>query len=439
MIRALAGRSLSAHFEHWPLIWLWPISLVLMQLTFMQVGRFELTLAVLACHGLQLYLLLVYWLRRPPDLQVVLGGGIILYSLVLGIAAQDGLEFAKSLAQLGNLVLMMVICLNVPLAGRPEIGRSIVVFCWLAALIGVLIIAQALTFNVQRSLVLAGPLGELMPLGPGGEVYAPHPLTRVWRANGVFSEPSVAAWFMGFATAIALGARRLVPRAATLAATICALAGIATLTLTGLLGTALVIGCYLAFVRDRFGFKLIWGGLALAGMAAALYAAWEYGILARFRHLDYPGTSLYFRVTAPLNLVAESLLRFPWGYPIGQTDFIATRRYYINWDEGSQTNIDNSVLMVVFYFGLLGVALSLGYVARTARYLMLRGEAVGLVMVALLIALSTTGAGWAHHFVLMIGYAIIAGRHLLATQKLQVASRPSAKAHPEFVIRPRSA
>jgi hypothetical protein len=95
--------------------------------------------------------------------------------------------------------------------------------------------------------------------------------------------------------------------------------------------------------------------------------------------------------------------------------------------------------MVVFYFGLLGVAFSLGYVARTVRYLVLRHEAVGLVMVALLIALSTTGAGWAHHFVLMIGYAIIVGRHLLATQALQVVSRPSARPHPVFVIRPRSA
>jgi hypothetical protein len=436
MIRPPGG-SLAVHLEHWPLIWLWPLSLVLMQLTFARLGAFELTLAVLACHGLQLYLLLVYWVKRPPDLQVVLGGGIILYSLALGIAAQDGLEFAKSLAQLGNLVVTIVICLNVPLADRPAIGRSIVVFCGLAALIGLLIIAQALTFNLQRSLELARPLGELMPLGPGGEVYEPHPRARVWRANGVFSEPSVAAWFMGFATAIALGARRLMPRAATLAATICALAGVATLTLTGLLGMALVVGCYLAFVRDRTGFKLIWGGLASASVAVALYGAWEYGILARFRQLDHPGTSLYFRVTAPLQLVGDSLLRFPWGYPIGQTDFIETRRYYINWDQGSQTNIDNSVLLVVFYFGLLGVALSLGYLATAARYLVLRREAVGLVMVALLIALSTTGAGWAHHFVLMIGYAIIAGRHLLALPP--VAARPRSRAAPRLVIRPRSA
>jgi hypothetical protein len=42
-----------------------------------------------------------------------------------------------------------------------------------------------------------------------------------------------------------------------------------------------------------------------------------------------------------------------------------------------------------------------------------------LVMLSLLIAASTTGAGWAHHFVLMIGYAIVVGRCLLKREPLE--------------------
>ncbi|HEX2478620.1 MAG TPA: hypothetical protein VHK45_05030, partial [Geminicoccaceae bacterium] len=151
----------------------------------------------------------------------------------------------------------------------------------------------------------------------------------------------------------------------------------------------------------------------------ALFQAHELGILSRFAYLDTPGTSIYFRLSAPYRLIGESIERFPLGYPLGQTDFIASRHYYINWERGSQTNIDNTLLMIVFYFGLLGVLLNLGYVLKAAQFLVIRRHAVGLVMLSLLIAASTTGAGWAHHFVLMIGYAIVVGRCLLERAPLE--------------------
>jgi hypothetical protein len=54
---------------------------------------------------------------------------------------------------------------------------------------------------------------------------------------------------------------------------------------------------------------------------------------------------------------------------------------------------------------------------------------VGLFMLSLLLALCTTGAGWAHHVVLMIGYAIVVGRfvqnhQLLRLPRLRVVWRP---------------
>jgi hypothetical protein len=68
--------------------------------------------------------------------------------------------------------------------------------------------------------------------------------------------------------------------------------------------------------------------------------------------------------------------------------------------------------MIVFYFGLLGILCNAAYLLKAAQFLVLKRHAVGLVMLSLLIAASTTGAGWAHHFVLMIGYAIVVGRWL---------------------------
>lgn len=219
---------------------------------------------------------------------------------------------------------------------------------------------------------------------------------------------------MSFSAAVALAARPIRPVLGTVAAAICSLAAMATLSLTGILGSALVLIGYVVLVRDRWGFKAVWALVAGAAVITAMHYANGLGILARFANVDNPGTSIYFRLTAPYWLIGESLERFPWGYPLGQTDFIASRHYYINWELGSQTNIDNTLLKIVFYFGVLGVLFNLAYVVKAVQYLVLRRHAIGLFMLSLLIALSTTGAGWAHHFVLMIGYAIIVGRYLQA-------------------------
>jgi hypothetical protein len=295
-----------------------------------------------------------------------------------------------------------------------------------AAAAGLFIIAQALAFNLWRDFQLANVLGPFAPIGPGEVVYEPSPFAPLPRANGLYSEPSVAGWFMGFAVAVALAARRLYPVLTTFTAATCALAAMATLSLTGVLGVALVLVGYVLFVRDRLGVKLLWLALAGSGVALAIYHAHQLGILARFEHLHLPGSSIYFRVTAPYALITESLDRFPLGYPLGQTDYIASRNYYINWENGSQTNIDNTLFMVVFYFGLLGIVGNATYLLQAGRYLLLKRHAVGLLMLSLLIGLATTGAGWAHHFVLMIGYAIVVGRYLRA-ERLVALHLPRAR------------
>ncbi len=414
MIETGSTPPVKIYFEYWPVVWLWPVSLVLMQLTLLHLPDFEVTLGVVICHSLQLYVLLLYWMKRPSDRQLVLALGVIIYSLLLGVFALDAGEFGGSFAQVVNLVAMILICLNAPLAGRPEIRRSIGVFCVAATGAGLLLIAQALSFNLLGDLRLANLLGPLAPLGPGNAVYDVTAYAPPPRANGVYSEPSVAGWFMSFAVALALAARRLYPLLATATAITCTLAAMATLSLTGILGASIVLAGYALFVRDRPVAKLFWLALAGSGVSIAIYSAHRLGILARFQDIDLPGTSIYFRLTAPYTLIAETLSRFPLGYPLGQTDFIASRDYYVNWPAGSQTNIDNTLFKVVFYFGLLGILFNGAYLVQMARYLLLKGQAGGLIMLSLLISLSTTGAGWAHHFVLMIGYAIIVGRYLHA-------------------------
>jgi hypothetical protein len=431
MIAAAAPVAPKLRFEFWPIVWLWPIGLVLMQVTLLRLDAFSITLAVVFCHLMQLHVVLFYWLNRPSDRQVVVVLGVIAYALALGLFARDALEYARSLAHVLNLVAMVVICCNARSENAHEIGRSVAVFCTLAAFAGLMIIAQAVSFNLLGDFGLANLLGPLAPTGPGDEIYEASPLARLPRANGFYSEPSVAGWFMSFAAALALAARRLHPWLTTGTAMVCAAAAMATLSLTGVLGASIVLVGYVLFVRDRLAFKLLWLAIAGCGATMGLYFAWRLGILDRFDNIDLPGTSIYFRLNAPFTLIRESLVQFPLGYPLGQTDFIATRDYYINWMEGSQTNIDNTLFKIVFYFGLLGILFNLSYVLQMFEFLVLKRHAVGLIMLSLLIGLSTTGAGWAHPFVLMIGYAILVGRYLRSQPALR--PRPS-----RLLIRPRS-
>ena len=412
MISCPGRGSLKLKFEYWPVVWLWPAALVLMQLTLAMIGDFSLTVAVIACHLLQLYLVVFYWLKRPRDWQTIAALVILTYGLIVGLFAPDPVEFGRSFAHVLNLVLTALICLNIRIGQGREIAHSLVVFCLAASAAALVIIAQAASFNLLRDFRLAALLGDFAPLGPGGEVYAPLPNTALPRANGFYSEPSVAGWFMSFALAVALATRPLRPLLGALTAALCSLAAMATLSLTGILGAALVWSGYLLLVRDSGRFKAIAGLIATLGIGSALYQVHELGILSRFAHLETPGTSIYFRLTAPYQLVGDSLDRFPLGYPLGQTDFVASRHYYINWDQGTKTNIDNTLLMVVFYFGLLGIAFNAAYLLKAAQYLVARRHVVGLLMLSLLIAFCTTGAGWAHHVVLMIGYAIVVGRFL---------------------------
>jgi hypothetical protein len=421
MTRRRAGGAIKLEIEYWPVVWLWPVALVLMQTTLAVIGDFSLTIAVIACHLLQLHLVMFYWLNRPPHWQIAVALVTLAYSLALGVVAADSVEFWRSFAHVANLVLMVLICLNARIGRGREVGRSLVVFCVAAALAALVIIAQAIAFNAFRDFRLAGLLGEFAPIGPGGMIYVPPPQAALPRANGFYSEPSVAGWFMTFAAAMALAARPLHPCLGTLTAAVCSLGAMATLSLTGILGPALIWSGYLLLVRDSWRFKATAGLIAVIGIGGALHQAHELGILSRFAHLDTPGTSIYFRLTAPYRLVGDSLERFPWGFPLGQTDFIASRHYYINWELGSRTNIDNTLLMVVFYFGLLGIAFNFGYVLKAAQYLVFKRHAIGLLMLSLLIALVTTGAGWAHHVVLIIGYAIVVGRYLLAHRLLAVS------------------
>jgi len=81
-----------------------------------------------------------------------------------------------------------------------------------------------------------------------------------------------------------------------------------------------------------------------------------------------------------------------------------------NWSQGSQTNIDNSFFLVMYYFGLIGVALVL-FVFLLLFKNLLKRKKTALVCLALCLALSQTGALWSHGVILLIGYSVLLCRY----------------------------
>jgi hypothetical protein len=433
-------RRLAIRFESWPIVWLWPAALLFMQVPLLRLESFEITVGVVVCHLLQLFLVARYWLHLPSTRQIVVYLGIVLYALLLGLFAPDPLEFLRSLAHVTNLILMIAICMNARLGHIRDVRRSLAVLAVLAMATAVVVIVQSLLFNLWGELGTARVLGDWSPrVAPWDErIYAPDRLAAVKRANGWFSEPSVAGWFLTFAAALALAVRELRPRLMTTTALLCLAGAIATLSLTGILGAVAVILAHLVFVRDSRTFKLIWAVLATLALISIFQLVSGLGIAGRLDELSTPGTSGWFRLTAPFALVSESLISHPLGYPIGQTELIAAKPYYLNWGGGAQTNVDNSWFAVILHFGLLGILFCTAILIQSARLLMVERRPSGLLMLAIILVLAATGAGWAHQSVLLIGYAVLVGRYLNAREQAHraVARRAARIIRPPTAVPP---
>ena len=85
----------------------------------------------------------------------------------------------------------------------------------------------------------------------------------------------------------------------------------------------------------------------------------------------------------------------------------------INHDAGSQTNIDNSFFLVIYYFGVTGLIITLVCILFAANQIF-KKQKVAPLTIALFLSLSQTGALWSPEITLLIGYTLILGRHFMA-------------------------
>jgi hypothetical protein len=391
----------------------WPIGLALMQFRLFWLNNFEFSIGTAVC----LAVLCFTANLRFSQNQLLIAIFFLIYVLILGCYAENSVEFIKSYLQLCILVIVGIMCCSVALPHPRLVKLSINIFNGLCVIIALLVITQFIFLNVFNSYFLMNPYGSHSPIGPGYIVYSPGIFAAIKRPNGIFSEPSTAGLFLTFGASVALASPKLIGRSSWIKALICSAGAIATLSLAAFINIMALSLC-LNYI------KKIWKGKKLLRILfiAVVFTLIGWFIASadlknRVNNFFIEGTSSYYRLSAPIYLLADSIPDFPLGHPLGQVDYIAGKSYMVNWKYGSQTNIDNSFFMIYYYFGVLGIVISL-VVWIYAAYLFFKGSYAVLIILTLLLALGTTGALWSPNIVLLIGFGIILIRYIRCMEQL---------------------
>ena len=401
-----------------PVKWIcivWAVGVILMNVTLVSLSAFEITFGTLGCSGI---LIAMASRARIQKAHLAAACGFLAFVALRGMAAESATEYFKSFVQVVVMVAVLLIAFSaeIPLASS---GRVLTRFLLMGmAIVAVLVVIQFLLLNVLDVWVLAKPLGQFTARGPGGIPYEPNPLSAFHRPAGIYSEPSVAAWILTFAFAVAVSSpeHRYRPLAMLFA-----LAALCTLTLSAFFNVTIISLVKLVTQKVPFRRRMFHALALVIGVAGLYVVADTAGILSRLDEVDRPGSSAYYRVVAPVMLLEDSLPTFPLGHALGQTNYTETKSYMINWEFGSNTNIDNSFLLIAFYFGFVGVAISVVAVGYLARLVWLRSAAAAVVA-AILLALSETGALWSPNVALLIALAIMLVRSMRAIEPDQIPS-----------------
>lgn len=387
----------------------WSLSLPLMNLSLFRLYGFDITPALICLIFLIFYFIVIV---RVKLLGILFFLTIIIYTLANGLAANNDIEFYKSLVLFSMFLLFLVLVSSLDHLKKENIIKSHKLLIIVSFLVGLFLILQFILLNVFGSYLLTPMLGSFSFVGPGGEIYVPNELAILKRPNAIFSEPSVAGWYMAFMIAVT----SLYPisfKKKTFLMLVFSLASILTFSLSGIINT-IIIWCVLGYIWSR--------GIS-AFLAASCFIFFLFGIILytgigdlvfnRFGDIATPGTSVYYRVSAPIQLMAESLVKFPFGHALGDIEFISTRDYMINHDAGSQTNIDNSFFMVIYYFGVIGLIITLICILFAGNQLF-KKQKIAPLTIALFLLLSQTGALWSPGITILIGYTLVLSRHFMA-------------------------
>lgn len=197
--------------------------------------------------------------------------------------------------------------------------------------------------------VLLGTIGSDLLFNPFGtnqylHEYRPNiGLVQFPRAHGFFLEPSYNAFVIGSVAAALLCLQRYTKTTVALAV----FGLVACQSATGLL----LLVLFLAFVATRSRPTIAIASAALI-LGVVLYAG-DY-LWIRLLSFNTEGSSAYYRVFAPVEVLMDVLAHSPLGMPLGSVEQVMSR-YGLQMAGVQASSLDNGFYVIIFYFGWLGV------------------------------------------------------------------------------------
>ncbi|MGG6380030.1 putative colanic acid polymerase WcaD [Paenarthrobacter sp. NEAU-H11] len=222
-----------------------------------------------------------------------------------------------------------------------------------------LLLALAAVVAISIGQVVLGTLGSSLLFNPFGthqylHEYKPYiGIVQFPRAHGFFLEPSYNAFVIGSVAAALLCLKRFSKTTTVLTV----LGLIACQSATGLL--LLVFLLALVASRSRPAIAIAAAGLIFG---VILYAG-DY-LWIRLLSFGTEGSSAYYRVFAPVEVLMDVLADAPLGMPLGSVEQVMSR-YGLEMAGVQATSLDNGFYVIIFYFGWLGVLLLILMLAAT--------------------------------------------------------------------------
>lgn len=219
----------------------------------------------------------------------------------------------------------------------------------------------ALVVGISVGQLFFGSIGSSVLFNPFGEHQYLHlykaniGLVQFPRAQGFYLEPSYNAFVIGTVAVALLCLRRFIKLTVVLSI----LGLIASQSATGLL--LLVAITVLIALRSRPAIAVA----AAAVVTAVVAYAGDY-LWIRLQSSGTSGSSAYYRVFAPVEVLSDVLSNNPFGMPLGSVQRVMAG-YDLDMAGIQATSLDNGFYVVVFYFGWIGIFLLIAFLIATLR------------------------------------------------------------------------
>lgn len=305
------------------------------------IGGFPLTVGAIA--GV---MLLVTAIRRPSAGLVPVVAVVLAYASLTAIVesdeVEDGLQYWRTLALV--LCAITIIAMGLGQSKDPaRLSETLATSMFAALVVIVALSALQVIFGAMGNVVFFNPFGGNQYLYQYDPLIAFNPIPR---AQGFYLEPSYLAFMVGSLAVILFMLRYRVYWV-----TILALAGMGCArSATGLLLTLLIATILLLRNSRRIAVSV--PALLLLALPAAI-ATWPY-LDDRIGSVNVVGSSAYYRLLGPLEVLTDVLTVAPMGYPMGSVERILPQYQLLN-GAAVGGSLDNGFYLIVFYFGWFGV------------------------------------------------------------------------------------